>query len=146
MGILIPPVEFLRIASPPGRLSRRVRRLAGFAVLRISVAGNTSGCLVGFGDGFSDPEVQGLATALMKMRATFEDAGWDFVTVWDIKEGLTYPFLRSLPDPFPEEPPVEPEKHAVDVSVPTLNGAGVVAFVFLTTMAMTWLMKRRRKI
>ena len=106
----------------------------------------TSGCWVGFGDGFSDPEVQGLATAPMKMRATFEDAGWDFVTIWDIKEGLTYPFLRSLPNPFPEEPPVEPVKHAIEATVPTLNSAGVSAFVFLTMIAMTWLRKRKRRL
>ncbi|SFR65038.1 M26 family metallopeptidase [Anaeromicropila populeti] len=33
----------------------------------------------------------------MKRKATY--IGWDFETTWDIEEGVTYPFLRSLPKP-----------------------------------------------
>ncbi len=38
---------------------------------------------------------QGKTTADMKMFSTFKAAGWDFVKVWDIGEGQTYPFLRK---------------------------------------------------
>lgn len=44
--------------------------------------------------GGSDPNVIGISTAQMQTESTFTDAGWDFVDVWDIGEGQTYPFLR----------------------------------------------------
>jgi hypothetical protein len=50
----------------------------------------------GIGNG-SDPNVIGKPTAEMQTEATFTDAGWDFVEVWDIGEGQTYPFLRVYP-------------------------------------------------
>jgi hypothetical protein len=37
----------------------------------------------------------GKTTTEMKQQTTFADAGWDFVEVWDIGEGQTYPFLRK---------------------------------------------------
>ncbi|MHC4616544.1 MAG: hypothetical protein ACYTEQ_02190, partial [Planctomycetota bacterium] len=43
----------------------------------------------------SDPNVIGKTTAEMQTESTFTDAGWDFVEVWDIGEGQTYPFLRT---------------------------------------------------
>jgi hypothetical protein len=36
-------------------------------------------------------------TAEMKTMSTFTDAGWDFVEIWGIVEGQTYPFLRTEP-------------------------------------------------
>jgi hypothetical protein len=33
----------------------------------------------------------------MKTKSTFTNAGWDFVEVWGIGEGQTYPFLRTEP-------------------------------------------------
>jgi len=36
----------------------------------------------------------GKTTAQMKQQATY--VGWDFVNVWDIIEGVSYPYLRSL--------------------------------------------------
>jgi hypothetical protein len=40
----------------------------------------------------------GKTTAEMKTMSTFTDeAGWDFVEVWGIGEGQTYPFLRFAP-------------------------------------------------
>jgi len=39
----------------------------------------------------------GKTTAEMKTSATFTDAGWDFVEIWDIGENQTYPFLRTEP-------------------------------------------------
>jgi PKD repeat protein len=40
----------------------------------------------------------------MIQQATF--TGWDFVNVWDIHEGLGYPFLRGVGEPpSPPEPP-----------------------------------------
>ncbi|MFP4499630.1 MAG: GLUG motif-containing protein [Candidatus Hydrogenedentota bacterium] len=36
----------------------------------------------------------GLTTAEMMQRATFEEAGWDFDTVWAIDEGTSYPYLQ----------------------------------------------------
>ncbi len=43
----------------------------------------------------SDPNVIGKTTAEMKTESTFADAGWDFVEVWGIGEGQTYPYLRK---------------------------------------------------
>jgi len=37
----------------------------------------------------------GKTTAEMKTRSTFTDAGWDFVEIWLINEGATYPVLRQ---------------------------------------------------
>ena len=45
----------------------------------------------------TDPNVVGKSTAEMMMESTFTDAGWDFVEVWGIGEGQTYPFLRVHP-------------------------------------------------
>lgn len=39
----------------------------------------------------------GLSTGVMKTKSTYTDAGWDFENVWDIQEGVTYPYLRSVP-------------------------------------------------
>jgi hypothetical protein len=39
----------------------------------------------------------GKTTGEMQQENTFTDAGWDFVEVWDIGEGQTYPFLRVYP-------------------------------------------------
>lgn len=39
---------------------------------------------------------EGKTTAEMKQQTTF--VGWDFDTVWDIVENVSYPFLRGLPD------------------------------------------------
>lgn len=36
----------------------------------------------------------GLNTVQMLTAAQFIGAGWDFVAIWDITEGVTYPFLR----------------------------------------------------
>ena len=36
----------------------------------------------------------GLHTAQMKNKTTFLNAGWDFTNIWDIIDGVTYPFLR----------------------------------------------------
>ena len=37
---------------------------------------------------------QGLNTSAMKQKATFKDAGWDFLFTWGIEEGLSYPCLQ----------------------------------------------------
>jgi len=42
----------------------------------------------------------GKSTADMKRRATFESAGWNFDSVWKIREDRTYPTLRGLPTPY----------------------------------------------
>jgi hypothetical protein len=39
-------------------------------------------------------EVYGRTTAEMQMQSTFTDHGWDFVNIWEIVEGLSYPFLQ----------------------------------------------------
>jgi len=39
----------------------------------------------------------GKTTSEMKTLSTFLGAGWDFVDVWDIGEGQTYPYLRFGP-------------------------------------------------
>jgi hypothetical protein len=45
----------------------------------------------------TDPNVISKTTAEMMTESTFTDASWDFVEVWDIGEGQTYPFLRVHP-------------------------------------------------
>ena len=40
---------------------------------------------------------EGKTTAEMKQQATF--VGWDFTTVWDIEENVTYPYLQALGQP-----------------------------------------------
>jgi len=39
--------------------------------------------------------VSGLTNAQMQTRSTFTDAGWDFVEIWLINNGATYPVLRQ---------------------------------------------------
>ena len=36
----------------------------------------------------------GRTTAQMKTQSTFSSAGWDFINIWSILEGLDYPRLR----------------------------------------------------
>ena len=76
-----------------------------------SVAGNQDvGGLVGYKyagqiiNSFWDIESSGQTTsaggtpkttAEMKTKSTFTDAGWDFVEIWLINEGATYPVLRQ---------------------------------------------------
>lgn len=47
----------------------------------------------GYGAG-CDPNY-GKTTAEMQTQSTFTDVGWDFVDVWLINEGATYPVLRQ---------------------------------------------------
>jgi hypothetical protein len=62
----------------------------------------------------------GKTTAEMKTESTFTDAGWDFVEVWDIGEGQTYPFLRTA-------------------SVGDLNHSGLVNWRDFAILAGHWL-------
>jgi hypothetical protein len=73
----------------------------------------------GIGSG-SDPNVIGKTTAEMMQECTFTNVGWDFVEVWDIGEGQTYPFLRVYP--------------AGD-----LNHDGIVNFADVAILALHWL-------
>jgi hypothetical protein len=50
----------------------------------------------GVGSG-SDPNVIGKPTVEMQTEATFADADWDFIEIWNIGENQTYPFLRQYP-------------------------------------------------
>ncbi|MCX5638210.1 MAG: hypothetical protein NTX52_11050, partial [Planctomycetota bacterium] len=43
----------------------------------------------------SNPNVVGKPTAEMKTKSTFTDAGWDFLEIWLINNGATYPILRQ---------------------------------------------------
>ncbi len=63
----------------------------------IGSSGPTVGC-------FWDVEVSnqstsgggtGMTTLEMQKQSTFTDSGWDFVEVWGIGEGQTYPYLRK---------------------------------------------------
>ncbi len=51
----------------------------------------TSGTTTGVGSGAAT--VTGLTTTQMKQQASF--VGFDFVNIWDIEEGVGYPFLRT---------------------------------------------------
>lgn len=73
--------------------------------------GFTSDSIIGFGD-YWDIEYSeqlsspggieiGKTTDQMKQKATY--VGWDFDTVWQIQEGVTYPYLRSNPQSPPPQ-------------------------------------------
>jgi hypothetical protein len=62
----------------------------------------------------------GKTTAEMQTRSTFTEAGWDFVDIWLINEGATYPVLR--------------QEIRSD-----LNGNGGVDFLDLALFATRWL-------
>jgi hypothetical protein len=47
-----------------------------------------------YSGGTGEPNVIGMPTEQMQKRATFADAEWDMVNVWDLGENQTYPFLR----------------------------------------------------
>ena len=64
----------------------------------------------------------GKTTAEMKQQSTFE--GWDFINVWDIGEGQTYPFLRTY-------------------SAADLNKDGIVNLLDLCVIAERWMEKRQ---
>ena len=42
---------------------------------------------------------EGKATAQMKTKATFTDAGWDFTIIWGIIDGQMYPLLSDVSSP-----------------------------------------------
>ena len=63
----------------------------------------------------------GKTTAEMKQQSTFE--GWDFINVWDIGEGQTYPYLRTY-------------------SPADINQDGSVNFLNLAVLAENWLAAR----
>jgi hypothetical protein len=45
--------------------------------------------------GCSFTECYGKTTAQMQQRSTFESLGWDFINVWEIEDGISYPTLRG---------------------------------------------------
>ena len=49
---------------------------------------------IGSNEGDVD-NVEGLTTTQMQTKRTFTDADWDFVDIWLINEGATYPVLRQ---------------------------------------------------
>lgn len=59
-------------------------------------SGQTGSAIEGFG--ISERKT----TGEMMAQATF--VGWDFVNVWNICEDATYPFLRAIPNPYPQTP------------------------------------------
>ena len=62
----------------------------------------------------------GKTTAEMQTTSTFLEAGWDFINVWDIGEGQTYPFLRTH-------------------SAGDLNKDGIVNFLDLCIVSEQWM-------
>jgi hypothetical protein len=57
----------------------------------------TSGLTDGVGNQDPDPNgVTGKTTTEMKKLSTFTSEGWDFVNVWGIGNGQTYPYLKTL--------------------------------------------------
>jgi VCBS repeat-containing protein len=66
----------------------------------------------------------GRTTADMLSRQTFSKAGWDFVHVWDILDGRTYPWLRRASD----VPAAAQDMYAADSHTPLMIAApGVLA-------------------
>lgn len=98
-----------------------------YSIGSVAGAGATRGGLVGANSGFVNNSYWnietsgqaasaggvGLTTAQMKRAANF--AGFDFVTVWDIFEGTSFPYLRALfpngvlipATPMPMLPPLD---------------------------------------
>jgi hypothetical protein len=101
-----------------------------------AVSGGIAGGLIGLNGNitsvtasFWDKQTSGQATSAsgtgkttqeMQTLATFSAAGWDFVDVWGIGEGQTYPFLRS--------------RSAAD-----LNNDNIVNFCDLAIFVQRWL-------
>lgn len=56
----------------------------------------SSGTATGIGKDDNSQSVTGLTTAKMKQKNSF--VGWDFSTIWSIKEGVSYPQLRVFED------------------------------------------------
>jgi len=48
--------------------------------------------------GYTTPPTQAKTTAAMMQASTF--VGWDFVNVWAIDEGASYPYLQDVKSPF----------------------------------------------
>ena len=55
----------------------------------------TTGQLYAIGSG-GGGNVMGKSTVEMKTKTTFTSVGWDFTTIWNINEGVTYPFFLPV--------------------------------------------------
>ena len=65
----------------------------------------------------------GLSTRQMLKRSTFEGAGWNFEAVWEIVEGVNYPFLLNL---APDNPPTPGEGEPASQHSADQNGDGQI--------------------
>lgn len=55
----------------------------------------TSKVVMGYGQSANEGIViTGLSTAQMKQQASFN--GWDFITIWDMEEYLSFPYLKNI--------------------------------------------------
>jgi hypothetical protein len=80
---------------------------------------NTTGQNSGYGDNYNGSvSVTGLSTAKMKASSSF--SGFDFNTVWTIREDSTYPGLRTIPDNAPFAFPDFPTSTSVTYSLANL--------------------------
>jgi hypothetical protein len=87
----------------------------------------TSSVTDGVGNEDPDPAgAMGKTTAQMKTLSTFTSAGWDFVNVWGIGNGQTYPYLKTLTG-------INPADNNYD---------GTVDFLDLAILAEHWLEER----
>jgi len=84
----------------------------------------TSGMLIGYNQSAYPPglihNVIGKTTAQMQTESSFIDAGWDFINIWGIGEGQTYPYFRKY-------------------SIADISCDGVVNFVDFAVIADNWL-------
>ena len=62
--------------------------------------------------------IEGLVSSEMKNSRIFEEAGWNFDTIWDINPYINngYPFLRSIP-PIEFSPPIDLYGKALETSI-----------------------------
>ena len=58
----------------------------------------------------------GKVTSEMFQQATFN--GWDFTDIWQIDEGVTYPYLQSLPQPSATPPPLGTPENPYMITTP----------------------------
>ena len=98
--------------------------------------------LVGYNQGNIDTESSLKTSAQMKIQATF--VGWDFGSVWAIKEGLGYPYLQNVTvgpgvaetDPADGATNVSPDKTiTVTFSESIQAGADIGNITFNNTVA-----------
>ncbi len=87
----------------------------------------TSGLNLGIGLDDNTQSVTGLTSAEMRQQASFSN--WDFISTWDIQEGMSFPFLKNnQPDSLPGQLELGPI--AISQVFPEAAAAGNLVYVY----------------